>query len=941
MKNSVLDRIRNNLVLSLVLLLVISLTISLQIVLLSGNASAKVGDVYGCCQATTDHGPEDFSTETEADCNNKGASYYWQSGYCVAVYPNSTIETWGFGCAPSAAIGEGYHGQCINYSDYLKWQPWPVSAGGYDTHLKCSNILSDTETNQGGFGPEYYCLCGADFYNVSDGGYCCDHKFYPTLSNELQNCGACGNVCPTGNSCIQGVCGLSCGDKVAGSGEQCDGPDLKGNSCKSVGSIFGLDLYDDGNLLCTSPSPTVNGCTFDISQCNYCGDKHIDSAYEQCDNGTVTNPLGYVTDIEYNGKPCSVTYGGADCSYCSADCKSVAVKAPYCGDGTCQSGYENSKNCIADCGVDGWDLAGTWSLTSDNKMFTKGLSSFVTNETKSFTLKAGNNYVLSAMVFNPGNCKFNISLMTSCVSATTWQPVDKCFAVTQEIDQNSPGLIGAATGWDAANIIFHVDPGKYNDSDAYYKELRLKVMVGSCSDQGIYLDNISLRDSKFYDDQVHYDYTGNFDAATGCCPDGWCWDGNQCVDSFDYMNDSQKSPIWNNVLDSAYFNWTNEHVNSSYADLGYARGYRCVLNNDSANAYSYWAPSSIKYDWDNKYSGYCAQESECFVNSTANYDNTTYNNIYGNVSYDCIPNATFVNDAFELDKGNHYCLNGEWATKSYVVASAMQWIAQQEIKKDDKYIIFCDEPDKVFNTKAYNSMIEAACGLIIKKSKSGNDPGEISVIGIVPKEANKEYMDNMLDNDIGSQYGLLYNITGDMGLEYAAGLNLIQPEPGTDFYQLVSRNDNHLRVYYNNRTKYFLISSNSIHILEPTIWESIRNFFRGIFGYPPTRKDYGLMNFTTNFDRIYLLRNSSMSVTGLEEAKYDEYNYSILTYLWINYTGSDSNTNRINYDYIAQMAKPMEMSTAYGALIIKTQKPTGLWEYLTAMLRDRDTNVTG
>ena len=62
-----------------------------------------------------------------------------------------------------------------------------------------------------------------------------------------------------------------CGDNVAESGEDCDGPDLGGATCGSEG-------FEGGTLGCTPE------CVFDVSACDNCGDSVVDFGEgEVCD----------------------------------------------------------------------------------------------------------------------------------------------------------------------------------------------------------------------------------------------------------------------------------------------------------------------------------------------------------------------------------------------------------------------------------------------------------------------------------------------------------------------------------------------------------------------------------------------------------------------------------------------------------------------------------
>jgi hypothetical protein len=94
---------------------------------------------------------------------------------------------------------------------------------------------------------------------------------------------ACHDDCTFDTSSCSG----DCGDGVISSGEQCDGVDLAGQSCRSLG------FYDD-----TSALKCTQICSFDVSGCTgYCGDAAINGP-EDCDGPL---PAGFAcVDIGYD-----------------------------------------------------------------------------------------------------------------------------------------------------------------------------------------------------------------------------------------------------------------------------------------------------------------------------------------------------------------------------------------------------------------------------------------------------------------------------------------------------------------------------------------------------------------------------------------------------------------------------------------------------------------
>ncbi|MFH2005476.1 MAG: hypothetical protein ABI333_02705 [bacterium] len=124
-----------------------------------------------------------------------------------------------------------------------------------------------------------------------------------------------------------------CGDGVRHQPqEQCDGADLGGQSCQSLG-------FDGGALSCTS------SCLLDLSQCNaqqpFCGDGLINTPMEECDGadlqGLTCQALGYSSGT------LSCTGG------CWLDTSQCLTTQPYCGDGMVNTSQEE---------CDGADLQG-------------------------------------------------------------------------------------------------------------------------------------------------------------------------------------------------------------------------------------------------------------------------------------------------------------------------------------------------------------------------------------------------------------------------------------------------------------------------------------------------------------------------------------------------------------------------------------------------------
>ncbi len=243
--------------------------------------------------------------------------------------------------------------------------------------------------------------CGDDFL---DPGEDCDGNQLPVrtcqeLGYHVQD-GALR--CTTGCTLDESVCSLRCGDGVLSPDhEQCEGTDLGGQTCLSLN-------MGAGQLACTSE------CRFDSSGCEdqaVCGDGTLTSPFEQCEgadlDGQTCQSLGWhdgaltcTLDCAFDLDPCRTfgrcgdgliqdTYGelcegtdlgGQTCSslgyhggtlLCGTDCRfdeAPCVAVGRCGDDTLQQEFaEVCDGTDLDghtCGTEGY-RAGTLACTAD------------------------------------------------------------------------------------------------------------------------------------------------------------------------------------------------------------------------------------------------------------------------------------------------------------------------------------------------------------------------------------------------------------------------------------------------------------------------------------------------------------------------------------------------------------------------------------------------
>lgn len=177
------------------------------------------------------------------------------------------------------------------------------------------------------------------------GGFCGDNNVDPGEECDLEDLGSktCADLGFGGGALL---CTLSCtydtslctpasgcGDGTADPGEECDGDDLNETTCTALNSPKGTK-YSGGVLACGA------GCTYDESDCTWCGNAKLDDT-EQCEG----NNLGGFTCTDLGFSSGTLKCNATTCAY---DTSSCAGDGAVCGDGTCDPN-EDSCTCAADC----------------------------------------------------------------------------------------------------------------------------------------------------------------------------------------------------------------------------------------------------------------------------------------------------------------------------------------------------------------------------------------------------------------------------------------------------------------------------------------------------------------------------------------------------------------------------------------------------------------
>ena len=183
------------------------------------------------------------------------------------------------------------------------------------------------------------------------GSTCCN------LATDVNNCGACGNTCAAGQSCVSGACRLVCPSGQTACGSTCVDTNSNGANCGSCGNNCGTGNACIGGVCtprCDAPRATCSGtCTdtnSDPANCGYCG--RVCASGQSCVAGVCR--LVCATGLTACGSTClntntDVNNCGACNNRCTAGytCVSGACTPPACVASACPVRPNANSTCVS------------------------------------------------------------------------------------------------------------------------------------------------------------------------------------------------------------------------------------------------------------------------------------------------------------------------------------------------------------------------------------------------------------------------------------------------------------------------------------------------------------------------------------------------------------------------------------------------------------------
>ncbi|MBN1157581.1 hypothetical protein JXA85_08230 [Candidatus Woesearchaeota archaeon] len=347
-----------------------------------------------------------------------------------------------------------------------------------------------------------------------------------------------------------------------------------------------------------------------------------------------------------------------------------------------------------------------------------------------------------------------------------------------------------------------------------------------------------------------------------CCPREYCWDGKMCRIAFEKSDE---------VIGYAFAE------DAEYAKL-FDRGFRCSIDQDGMAA---WIETGKKYDWNDEQSGFCKQDNMCFLKFPADCpsepDNSNIdckiNNLEPPLSF-CTTDKSFIAD--------HYCMNGNWTTRTALIASRLEQIATD--LNPDKYFIYCDKAKA--NDEREEHVILDKNELFVNNliSLSATNDKSINKVCIL-----KFWMDNKEFAIFGTSLNKNTNKKEELKAALSSLFSSSVEEEKIQCDEAFNKKEDTFTActyegsvsppYYNNMTKILLYSENydlSL-VLEDSVWQTIWKLLKNPFDTIVNLVKNILLQTTDplpapkDLDVIYKAKKGATTINGVIYIKQNEY----------------------------------------------------------------------
>lgn len=292
------------------------------------------------------------------------------------------------------------------------------------------------------------------------------------------------------------------------------------------------------------------------------------------------------------------------------------------------------------------------------------------------------------------------------------------------------------------------------------------------------------------------------------------------------------------------------------------------LGNQSINASalpgfgSSWAPTTVKYTWNHFPSGFCQRMSQCLVSNLYNesFDDNVdayFENPDPSEKPKCIESGQYILD--------HYCLNGQWSSRTRLLAE--QLLAIASARGQNRYELYCNSYDNVLNEYDYfneyvfvpeslryycergGMNIPCANQFCVLQYDEGVVVGATSNVPVNDPEHGLLLAFNKSSTHCAGVAGAGFDSCGD-GLHYDPALNALVLAPFTG--SLPSPNAQ-VRGFFD--------------ILR-------QNVVDYAFGYVHNQNEcadnYQFMNYSVDFDRVFVARNNDAFVFSYRDGPVGE-----------------------------------------------------------------------